>query len=220
MAPPDAMRTVRDTGGTLFVQQLKAAGVKYYFFNPSTGDAPIFDAIVNEPSIQLIKGVQEGVVVGMADGYARLSGKTGVCSIANVGLPNGMTQLVNTYKDRIPLLLVIASFGSGSARHRRPARLRSSRKHAAAAHQVVLARAIHRRHSGNHAPRAQVRVHAADGTGVSRDSRRRSQPRRQARRSWISRCSICRCAFAPTSRCRDGREDADRGEKSAAVGRR
>jgi benzoylformate decarboxylase len=110
-----AVRNVRDTGGTLFVQQLKAAGVKYYFFNPSTGDAPIFNAIANEPSIQLIKGVQEGVVVAMADGYARMSGKTGVCSIANVGLPNGVTQLVNTYKDRIPLLLVIASFGTNQA---------------------------------------------------------------------------------------------------------
>jgi len=40
---------------------------------PSTGDYPIFD----EPSIQLIKGVQEGAVVVMADGYARASGKTG-----------------------------------------------------------------------------------------------------------------------------------------------
>ena len=107
-----AIRNVRDTGGTLFVQQLKAAGVKYYFFNPSTGDAPIFNAIANEPSIQLIKGIQEGVVVAMADGYARMSGKTGVCTIANVGLPNGMTQLVNAYKDRIPLLMVIAAFGT------------------------------------------------------------------------------------------------------------
>ena len=107
-----AVRNVRDTGGTLFIQQLKAAGVKYYFFNPSTGDAPIFNAIANEPSIQLIKGIQEGVVVAMADGYSRMSGKTGVASIANVGLPNGMTQLVNAYKDRIPMLLVIAAFGT------------------------------------------------------------------------------------------------------------
>jgi thiamine pyrophosphate-dependent acetolactate synthase large subunit-like protein len=107
-----SVRNVRDTGGTLFVQQLKAAGVKYYFFNPSTGDAPIFNAIANEPSIQLIKGIQEGVVIAMADGYGRMSGKTGVCTIANVGLPNGMTQLVNAYKDRIPLLLVIAAFGT------------------------------------------------------------------------------------------------------------
>src|SRR5450631_4762775 len=84
-----ATREMQGTGGALFVAQLKAAGIKYIFFNPSTGDSPIFDALVDEPSIQLIKGVQEGAVVGMADGYARLSGKTGVCSIANVGLPNG-----------------------------------------------------------------------------------------------------------------------------------
>ena len=107
-----AVRNVRDTGGTLFVQQLKAAGVKYYFFNPSTGDAPIFNAIANEPSIQLIKGIQEGVVIAMADGYGRMSGKTGVCTIANVCLPNVMTQLVFAYKDRIPMLLVIAAFGT------------------------------------------------------------------------------------------------------------
>lgn len=93
------------------MQQLKSAGVEYYFFNPSTGDAPIFDAFVDEPGIQLIKGIQEGAVAGMADGYARLSGKVGCCSVANVGLPNAMTQLVNTYKDRIPLLLVVAAFG-------------------------------------------------------------------------------------------------------------
>src|ERR1700730_2423492 len=107
---PGAIRDVKGNGGQLYLQQLKAAGVEYYFFNPSTGDAPIFDAFVDEPAVQLIKGVQEGVVVAMADGYARLSGKVGVCSVANVGLPNGMTQLVNTYKDRIPLLLVVGSF--------------------------------------------------------------------------------------------------------------
>jgi thiamine pyrophosphate-dependent acetolactate synthase large subunit-like protein len=107
---PGAVRDVTGTGGQLYLQQLKAAGVEYYFFNPSTGDAPIFDAFVDEPAVQLIKGVQEGVVVAMADGYARLSGKVGVCSVANVGLPNGVTQLVNTYKDRIPLLLVVGAF--------------------------------------------------------------------------------------------------------------
>jgi thiamine pyrophosphate-dependent acetolactate synthase large subunit-like protein len=106
-----AVREVRGNGGQVYVQQLKAAGVEYYFFNPSTGDAPIYDAFVDEPGIQLIKGIQEGVVAGMADGYARLSGKVGCCSVANVGLPNAMTQLVNTFKDRIPLLLTVAAFG-------------------------------------------------------------------------------------------------------------
>src|SRR5579862_9100023 len=104
-------RQVQGTGGMLFIQQLKSAGVEYFFFNPSTGDAPIYDALAVEPGIQVIKGVQEGAVVAMADGYARISGKIGVASIANIGLPNGMTQLVNSYKDGIPVLLTVAQFG-------------------------------------------------------------------------------------------------------------
>ena len=87
-APASAMREVSGTGGALFVAQLKAAGVEFIFFNPSTGDFPIFDALVDEPGIQLIKGIQEGAVVAMADGYARASGKTGVAIVANIGLPN------------------------------------------------------------------------------------------------------------------------------------
>ena len=66
-APPRAaMREMKGTGGALFVQQLKAAGVEHIFFNPSTGDYPIFDALVDEPAIQLIKGIHEGAVVAMA----------------------------------------------------------------------------------------------------------------------------------------------------------
>ena len=111
-AEPGAIRSVTGTGGMLYVQQLKAAGVEYIFFNPSTGDAPIYDALVDVPEIQLIKGVQEGTCVAMADGYARLSGKIGVAQIANVGLPNGMTQLVNSWKDRIPVMLTVAGFAT------------------------------------------------------------------------------------------------------------
>ena len=92
-------------------RSFKAAGVKYVFFNPSTGDSPIFDALVDEPSIQLIKGVQEGAVVAMADGYARASGKPGVVIVANIGLPNAMTQMVNSFKDNVPLIVAVASVG-------------------------------------------------------------------------------------------------------------
>ncbi len=113
-AAPSAMREVQGTGGALFVAQLKAAGVEFIFFNPSTGDYPIFDALVDEPSIQLIKGVQEGAVVAMADGYARASGKTGVAIITNVGLPNGMAQMVNSWKDQIPILVAVASVEQGA----------------------------------------------------------------------------------------------------------
>lgn len=115
MKPGEGIREVTGNGGMLYIQQLKSAGVDYIFFNPSTGDAPFYDALVEVPEIQLIKGIQEGAVVAMADGYARMSGKMGVAHIANVGLPNGMTQLVNAYKDRIPVLLTVAAFGTETA---------------------------------------------------------------------------------------------------------
>jgi benzoylformate decarboxylase len=106
---PAAIRDVEGNGGALFVAQLKAAGVEYIFFNPSTGDHPIFDALVDVPEIKLIKGIQEGAVIAMADGYARASGRTGVVVVANIGLPNAMTQMINSWKDQIPLLVAVAS---------------------------------------------------------------------------------------------------------------
>ena len=108
-AAPAAIREVEGNGGKLFVEQLKAAGTEYIFFNPSTGDHPIFDAAVDIPDITLIKGIQEGAVVAMADGYARASGRTGVVVVANIGLPNAMTQMVNSFKDQVPLLVAVAS---------------------------------------------------------------------------------------------------------------
>jgi thiamine pyrophosphate-dependent acetolactate synthase large subunit-like protein len=113
-AAPASVRDMKGTGGALFTQQLKAAGVEYIFFNPSTADAPIFDSLVNEPSIQLIKGVQEGAVVAMADGYSRATGKLGVAIVANVGLPNALCQMVNSWKDQIPILLAAASVSQES----------------------------------------------------------------------------------------------------------
>src|SRR2546425_5715437 len=110
-APAAAVRDMQGTGGALFVAQLKAAGVEHIFFNPSTGDYPIFDAMVDEPGIQLIKGIHEGAVVAMADGYARASGKPGVVIVANIGLPNAMTQMVNSFKDQIPIVVAVASVG-------------------------------------------------------------------------------------------------------------
>ena len=112
-----AAREMTGTGGALFVAQLKAAGVKNIFFNPSTGDSPIFDAVVDEPGIQLIKGVQEGAVVAMADGYARATGKPAVVVVANIGLPNAMTQMVNSWKDNIPLIVAVASVAQDELGH-------------------------------------------------------------------------------------------------------
>src|SRR6185436_191964 len=108
----------KGTGGALLIAQLKAAGVDHIFFNPSSGHAPIFDALVDEPGIHLIKAVQEGSCTAMADGYAKASGKTAIVIVAHIGLPNAMTQMMNSWKDQIPMLVVVdgpapRGFGDG-----------------------------------------------------------------------------------------------------------
>lgn len=100
-------REVKGTGGALLIAQLKAAGVEHMFFNPSSGHAPIFDALVDDRQFHLIKAVQEGACTAMADGYAKSSGKTAVVLVAHIGLPNAMTQMVNSWKDQVPVLVIV-----------------------------------------------------------------------------------------------------------------
>src|ERR1700730_17546910 len=77
-AANSAVRAGEAPGGALCGAQRKAAVVKFVFFNPSPGDYPIFAALVDEPSIQVIKGIHEGAVVAMADGYATANGNAAV----------------------------------------------------------------------------------------------------------------------------------------------
>ncbi len=163
---PAAVREMRGTGGALFVQQLKAAGVEYIFFNPSTGDYPIFDALVDEPGIQLIKGIHEGAVIAMADGYARASGKTGVVIVANIGLPNAMTQMINSWKDQIPLLVAVASVEQDGLGGDMFQDSDHSEVDDPADHQMVLAGADDGVDPGDSPPRHEVRLDAALRPGV------------------------------------------------------
>ncbi len=75
---------------------------------------------------------------------------------------------------------------------RRPARLRSSGNDAAAADQMVLAGGIGRRHSGDDAPRDEVRDDAAGRPGVRLDSRRHPRPARLRRHLRSVAASTCR----------------------------
>lgn len=94
------------TGGQLFIAQAKAAGVRYLFSNPGSVEAAIFDALVDEPGIQLIMGLHEGVVISMADGYFKAGGEVpfvNVHTIAGTGQMAG--QLFNTFRDGTPMVV-------------------------------------------------------------------------------------------------------------------
>jgi len=60
--------------------------------------------LVDEPGIQLIQGVQEGAAWPWRTVRACF-GKAGIVVVANIGWPNALTQLVNSWKDQIPVVV-------------------------------------------------------------------------------------------------------------------
>ena len=85
---------------------LADAGVPYLFGNPGTTELPLNDALVDEPRIHYILGLQEVPVMAMADGYAMASRTLGVVNLhISCGLGNAMGMLYNAFREGTPLLV-------------------------------------------------------------------------------------------------------------------
>ena len=68
------------TGGELFVECLKAQGVKDIFGIPGGHLDPVYESLYkNRDTIHHYVGRHEGGCAFMADGYARTTGEVGVC---------------------------------------------------------------------------------------------------------------------------------------------
>ncbi len=93
-------------GFDTFLELLSSEGVEYLFGNPGTTELAIMEAVGKQQSIEYILGLQEAVVVAMADGYSRASGKL---SVANVhvapGLGNAMGSIFNAKFYGSPVLI-------------------------------------------------------------------------------------------------------------------
>ena len=63
------------SGRSAFIELLKAEGITQMFGNPGTTELPIMHALATAPEMGYVLGLQEAVVIAMADGYARASGK-------------------------------------------------------------------------------------------------------------------------------------------------
>jgi thiamine pyrophosphate-dependent acetolactate synthase large subunit-like protein len=104
--PPEYVRTITGTGGDLIAEQMLETGTPYLFCSNGSGIGPIVDALVSRPQIQLIQATQEGQVVAMADGYAKVTGKPAFGFYSRVGLPHSTSNMYNSMKDRTPLVIM------------------------------------------------------------------------------------------------------------------
>ncbi len=93
-------------GKHIVMRMLQAEGVKYIFGNPGTTETPFLDAVQDYPDIQYMLATQEAPAIGMADAYARATGRP---SFANLhvagGLANGISMLYDAYRGGTPLVL-------------------------------------------------------------------------------------------------------------------
>jgi benzoylformate decarboxylase len=97
---------VQGSGGELVVAQMRAAGVEYLFTNPGSFEVGLFDAFIDQPDMHLIMGLHEGIVIAMADGFARVSGKPGFVNVHVIaGTAQMAGQLYNSSRDGVALVV-------------------------------------------------------------------------------------------------------------------
>lgn len=94
------------TGREALIHILKQEGVKYVFGIPGATEVFFMDAIEKCPDIKYILGLNEVVCVGMAEGYARTTGKPGFLNLhTNTGLSASLAMLLNAYKGGVPIVV-------------------------------------------------------------------------------------------------------------------
>jgi len=94
----------KKTGAQIFVQSLIDEGVEIVFGYPGGQVLPIFDAIHGSKLNFMLTRHEQGAA-HMADGYARASGKVGVClATSGPGATNIVTGLATAYMDSVPMV--------------------------------------------------------------------------------------------------------------------
>src|SRR3989339_1655147 len=94
------------SGAQAIISSLIKEKVEVMFGIPGGFVIPIFDVLYDTPEIHFILTRHEQGAVHMADGYARATGKVGVCLVTSgPGATNTVTGLLNAYMDSIPLVV-------------------------------------------------------------------------------------------------------------------
>ena len=96
----------RITGRSAFLALLRDEGITHLFGNPGTTELPIMHALKEHPDLTYVMAMQESLVVAIADGFSRASGKLVACNVhVAPGLGNAMGSLFNAKFTGTPMIL-------------------------------------------------------------------------------------------------------------------
>jgi acetolactate synthase-1/2/3 large subunit len=97
--------TTKKTGAEIFVKALEMEGVDTLFCYPGGAVLNLTDALYHSKIRQLLVR-HEQAAVHAADGYARTSGKPGVCLVTSgPGATNTVTGIATAYMDSVPVVV-------------------------------------------------------------------------------------------------------------------
>ncbi|HDN63216.1 MAG TPA: biosynthetic-type acetolactate synthase large subunit [Candidatus Bathyarchaeota archaeon] len=92
------------SGAEALVKALEKEGVKHIFGIPGGATLPIYD-VLYDSDIRHILVRHEQAAAHAADGYARVSGRPGVCfATSGPGATNLVTGITNAYMDSVPIV--------------------------------------------------------------------------------------------------------------------
>ncbi|WP_366759667.1 biosynthetic-type acetolactate synthase large subunit [uncultured Thiodictyon sp.] len=95
------------SGAEILVQALIDEGVQYVFGYPGGSVLHIYDALFKQDQVKHILVRHEQGATHAADGYARATGKCGVCLVTSgPGATNAVTGIATAYMDSIPLVCI------------------------------------------------------------------------------------------------------------------
>ncbi|MGV3720463.1 MAG: biosynthetic-type acetolactate synthase large subunit [Actinomycetota bacterium] len=89
------------------LEQLKLHGVQVMFGYPGGAVIPLYDAIYEEEEIRHVLVRHEQDAGHMAEGYAKVTGKAGVCiATSGPGATNLVTPIADAYMDNVPIVAI------------------------------------------------------------------------------------------------------------------
>jgi len=95
------------TGSQILLECLKREGVEVVFGYPGGQILPTFDALYGFEGFKFILTRHEQGAAHAADGYARVTGKTGVClATSGPGATNLVTGIANAFMDSVPMVAI------------------------------------------------------------------------------------------------------------------
>lgn len=102
------------TGNEFFIKALREEGVDTLFGYPGACVVDIFDELYKQQEIELVLPRHEQGLIHAAEGYARSTGKVGVCLVTSgPGATNLVTGIADANLDSIPLVCFTGQVATG-----------------------------------------------------------------------------------------------------------